>query len=139
MAKQDLSLAESSALALADAAAELDGADNPTKFFRAMERNRRIWQSLRDIADRQKWRVPNRQQSDYALATARKMGRGVNDDHVHALIDMNRQVSAELAGGGDINRIRDRAYFIWVENGRPHGQDLDHWLLAELEMGGSRP
>ncbi len=135
MAKQDLSLAESGALALADAAAELDRADNPAKFIRALERNRRVWESLRDIAARQHWRVPNRQQADYALATAGKMGR-VNDDHVHALIDINRRVSAELAGGGDIDRIRDRAYYIWVENGRPHGQDLDHWLLAELEFGG---
>ncbi|WP_042442843.1 DUF2934 domain-containing protein [Azospirillum sp. B510] len=28
-------------------------------------------------------------------------------------------------------RIRDRAYSIWLEEGCPHGRDGDHWLLAE--------
>ncbi|PWC83765.1 hypothetical protein TSH100_19545 [Azospirillum sp. TSH100] len=28
-------------------------------------------------------------------------------------------------------RIRDRAYAIWLEEGRPHGRDADHWLQAE--------
>lgn len=28
-------------------------------------------------------------------------------------------------------RIRDRAYAIWLEEGRPHGRESDHWLQAE--------
>ena len=28
-------------------------------------------------------------------------------------------------------RIRDRAYAIWLDEGRPHGRDADHWLQAE--------
>ena len=28
-------------------------------------------------------------------------------------------------------RIRDRAYAIWLEEGRPHGRDADHWFQAE--------
>ncbi|WP_042691307.1 DUF2934 domain-containing protein [Azospirillum sp. B506] len=28
-------------------------------------------------------------------------------------------------------RIRDRAYAIWLEQGCPHGRDADHWLQAE--------
>jgi hypothetical protein len=28
-------------------------------------------------------------------------------------------------------RIRDRAYAIWLEEGRPHGRDADHWFKAE--------
>jgi len=31
-------------------------------------------------------------------------------------------------------RIRDRAYTIWLEQGRPHGQDGDHWLQAERDV-----
>lgn len=30
--------------------------------------------------------------------------------------------------------IRERAYAIWEEQGRPHGNDLDHWLRAEAEI-----
>lgn len=28
------------------------------------------------------------------------------------------------------NRIRERAYLLWVEEGRPHGRDEHHWHLA---------
>ncbi|MBP2303992.1 DUF2934 domain-containing protein [Azospirillum melinis] len=28
-------------------------------------------------------------------------------------------------------RIRDRAYAIWLEEGCPHGRDADHWVQAE--------
>lgn len=31
-------------------------------------------------------------------------------------------------------RILERAYEIWESRGRPHGQDLEHWLMAELEV-----
>jgi DUF2934 family protein len=27
--------------------------------------------------------------------------------------------------------IRKRAYEIWESEGRPHGRDMEHWLLAE--------
>lgn len=126
-----LTPAESGALALADAAAQLDCADDPGKFLNALERNRKVWQTIKHLAERHDWDVPTRL-ADYALATTGKMGRGVADEQLHTLIDINRQVSAELAGG-DIEHIRKRAYFIWQDRGRPHGQDLEHWLVAELE------
>ena len=31
--------------------------------------------------------------------------------------------------------IRERAYAIWQEEGRPEGRDVDHWLRAEDEIG----
>ncbi|PWC32530.1 DUF2934 domain-containing protein [Azospirillum sp. TSO35-2] len=31
-------------------------------------------------------------------------------------------------------RIRERAYAIWLEEGCPHGRDADHWRLAEQEL-----
>ena len=30
--------------------------------------------------------------------------------------------------------IRERAYRIWEQEGRPHGKHLDHWLRAEAEV-----
>ncbi|MGA8758737.1 MAG: DUF2934 domain-containing protein [Stellaceae bacterium] len=30
--------------------------------------------------------------------------------------------------------IRERAYAIWVEEGRADGKDLEHWLRAEAEI-----
>lgn len=130
-----LTLAETGALALADAATDLDRADNASKFLGALERNRKVWQSLKDVALQQNWPVPEPHVAEYALSTTGKMGHGVNDAQVIALIDINRRVSAALAGGS-IDPIRDRAYFIWENSGRPNGQDLEHWLIAEIEMKG---
>lgn len=27
--------------------------------------------------------------------------------------------------------VRDRAYALWVSEGRPHGQDVEHWRISE--------
>jgi hypothetical protein len=32
--------------------------------------------------------------------------------------------------------IKERSYFIWEGEGRPHGRHLDHWLMAEAEVRG---
>ena len=31
--------------------------------------------------------------------------------------------------------IRERAYQIWEQEGRPHARNLLHWLQAEAEIG----
>ena len=31
-------------------------------------------------------------------------------------------------------RIRERAFFIWVEQGRPEGRDKEHWQQAASEL-----
>jgi hypothetical protein len=129
----DLSLAESGALALEDAAAALDMAVDPAAFLQALEHNRRVWNAISDIAQRQRWSVPDRRQTQFALGASNKAG-GVSDTDVHALVNINRQVSQALANGCDLDKIRERAYFIWESRGRPQGQDIDCWVLAEMEM-----
>lgn len=137
--RHDLSLAETSALALDEAATALDRADSTDTFLLALERNRKVWEAVADVAAHHKWRVPSRRVSDYALSTSRANGR-LPDEHVHNLIDLNRQISRQLAGD-DIERIRERAHGIWENRGRPEGEELDHWLLAEMEIhfGPDRP
>jgi hypothetical protein len=34
----------------------------------------------------------------------------------------------------DTQRIGERAYEIWISEGRPEGRDLDHWHRAEWEL-----
>jgi hypothetical protein len=34
----------------------------------------------------------------------------------------------------DDNVIRERAYGIWIAEGRPHGRDQAHWQLARREL-----
>ena len=33
-------------------------------------------------------------------------------------------------------RVRERAYQIWIEEGRPEGRDREHWFRAEREVEG---
>ena len=45
--------------------------------------------------------------------------------------------AAISSGEGQPDReqaIRERAYTIWEEEGRPEGQHLHHWLRAEAEI-----
>lgn len=32
--------------------------------------------------------------------------------------------------------VRERAYFIWEREGKPHGRDCEHWTRAERELFG---
>ena len=32
------------------------------------------------------------------------------------------------------DRVRERAYLIWVDEGSPQGRELDHWLRAKWEI-----
>lgn len=34
--------------------------------------------------------------------------------------------------------VRERAYAIWEQQGRPDGKSLDHWLQAEAEIGNEK-
>jgi DUF2934 family protein len=40
----------------------------------------------------------------------------------------------EIALRVDDDLIRERAYGIWIAEGRPHGRDLAHWQRARHEL-----
>lgn len=31
-------------------------------------------------------------------------------------------------------RIRERAYYLWLERGCPHGEDWEHWFAAQQQL-----
>jgi hypothetical protein len=39
----------------------------------------------------------------------------------------------------DDDLIRERAYGMWIEEGRPHGRDLAHWQRARQELQPEAP
>ncbi len=41
---------------------------------------------------------------------------------------------AKDGDGPKDGKIRERAYLIWVDDGMPHGRDIDHWLRAKWEL-----
>ena len=46
----------------------------------------------------------------------------------------NLSPAVEFATGLDDHRIRERAYGIWIAEGRPHGRELAHWQRAHHEL-----
>jgi hypothetical protein len=48
-------------------------------------------------------------------------------------------IDTDAAKPLDEHRIRERAYEIWAEEGKPEGRHIDHWQRArwELEQAGS--
>jgi hypothetical protein len=51
----------------------------------------------------------------------------------------DRSPAIELASLPDEHRIRERAYGIWIEEGRPHGRDLLHWQRARYQLQQETP
>jgi hypothetical protein len=51
----------------------------------------------------------------------------------------DRSPVIQLAGRPDEHRIRERAYGIWLEEGRPHGRELAHWQRAHQELQREAP
>jgi len=46
-----------------------------------------------------------------------------------------RYKQREVTDMNDVEqRIRERAYQLWEENGRPEGRDVDYWLQAREEI-----
>ena len=128
---QALSVAEYSALALLESAVDLDRAHDINAFSNALAFCSRLWDVVGKIAESREWDVPKRSQIEFAQGA--RGGPGCNDARVHALAGVNRRVSAALIGG-DIDLVRERAYAIWENLGRPQGEALTHWLLAKLEF-----
>ena len=50
-----------------------------------------------------------------------------------------RSPAIQLPSRLDERLIRERAYGIWIEEGRPHGRDLAHWQRARHELQRDAP
>jgi hypothetical protein len=62
-----------------------------------------------------------------AATTSTAATRQTEPEVVAAISSADGQVAREQA-------IRERAYAIWEEEGRPEGCHLHHWLRAEAEI-----
>lgn len=122
-----LNLAESSAVALSEAADELSSARSPAAFLAALDTNYRVWTALEHISRHRGWAVPERRLATFAVTTSGRGGKAVTDAHIEALIRVNREVSLALAGG-EIEALRNRARMLWRNSSRP--PSLDFWLTA---------
>lgn len=134
-----LTLSESTAAALATAADDLSAANDTEHFLAALEGNHRLWQVLTTIAQRNDWIEPNRHLADFVVAASRTAGKGLRDEHLETLVEINRDLSTRLARGRELARIRQRATLAWKERGRPLGFSFERWLINEMERLAQTP
>ncbi|MCA1910072.1 MAG: DUF2934 domain-containing protein [Magnetospirillum sp.] len=128
-----LTLVESTAAALAEAADDLSAATDPDRFVAALDINHRLWLTLVQIAADQDWHHLNRHLADFVVSASRTAGRGLSDERLETLVEINREVSKRLTSGRPLPAIRQRAKLAWQERGRPYGLPLDRWLISEME------
>jgi len=81
------------------------------------------------LAKEQKQSAQTKRKKNPETKVKRKPDATTIAEAVNELEEVARQ-SAAL----DEASIRLRAYTIWIEEGQPHGRDLEHWLRARDEL-----
>lgn len=72
--------------------------------------------------------------ADFVTGTIMANRTSIVDSTLDSLININLQIAEGLLEGLANQRIRERAYHIWEEEGRPHGRDDENWYRAEQEV-----
>src|SRR3954454_15655247 len=53
--------------------------------------------------------------------------------------DQQREEDTSTSDDGFEQRLRERAYFLWLEEGCPQGRTLEHWMLAFTQQVAEEP
>lgn len=69
------------------------------------------------------------------MAFAHKQNQGGTHTEAQA---RNLPPAATTPAASPAVTVAERAYQIWQARGRPNGQDVEHWLQAEREIGAAR-
>lgn len=128
-----LNIGELCTTALLTAADNLAIASDTDSFLGALEENHRLWRTLVEVARHLPLDAPASDRADFVISVSRKCGQGVCDEHVEALIGINRQMAAQLAKGGDSCRIQRRANLAWHETGLTQSVPFARWLMDEIQ------
>lgn len=125
-----LGLAEVCAAALIETADAIEEARDAAAFLDALDANHRLWLSVGGIGVIDGWIVPARRDTEFAIHQSSRLGRGVTDSDVAALVAINRRTAGELLADGDITRVCIRVRLAYRESGA--GIGFVPWLLAAM-------
>lgn len=124
-----LTLVEICVTALMEAADGLDRAHDVAAFLDALEDSHVLWLAVQQVGARNGWAVPSPRDAEFVILCSSRLGRGVTDADVEALVTINRRVAQELAANGDIARIRTRVRQAYREDG---GSGFVPWLQTQM-------
>lgn len=124
-----LTLPEICAASLMEAADGIEAARDTTAFQNALAGNHAIWLQVREVVVRHGWGRPPLRDCDIAIAHLARLGRDVTDADVNAVMAINRRTAADLAGCGNLDRVRTRIRLAHAESG---SGDFLAWLLIQV-------
>jgi flagellar biosynthesis regulator FlaF len=141
----EMTAIEQQAFRLSEAAILLDQArtgNDKRKLAEALNADLECWCALRTAVARPEAQIGEATKqnllrlADYVTGTIMSAGAAIKGSTVDTLININLQISEGLLEGHTAQRVRERAYRIWENEGCPHGRDMEHWLQAEREIRG---
>jgi len=138
---EDLSLLDQDARALVDAAARLTEAEDGEALGQALAHNLRVWIAIKTIVNGEGNPLPSeiRHNLDRLAAyvvrtTLGDAGQRISEASIESLARINLHIADGLMRSQRNRLIRDRAYQIWEDQGRPEGREVENWLQAEQEI-----
>ena len=137
-AESDLSILDQDARALAEAADLLAAAETPEQLGEALAHNLGVWVAIKSIVSAERNPLPADTRNNFdqlAMFVIRaplsaEVGE-IKMSTIETMIRINLHIAEGLVRSQRNRLVRDRAYQIWEDQGRPAGREMENWLQAE--------
>lgn len=140
--RTNFTMLEQDALALMHSATLLIEADTPEKVSTALDHNLKLWVAIKTVVqDENNQLAPEIKENlkslaQFVSATTMEATEGaIEARKLVSLARVNMHIAEGLLSGQKNKMVQERAYEIWEREGRPEGQEMNHWLRAEQEIG----
>lgn len=137
----NFTMIEQDAVALLHAASLLVDADTPEKANVALDHNLRLWVAIKTVLQNEEntlepaVKANLRNLAQYVSTTTMEATKGsIEAAKLVSLSRINMHIAEGLLRGQQNRMVQERAYEIWEREGRPDGQEMNHWLRAEAEI-----
>ena len=138
---EDLSVLDQDARTLAEAADMLSLAETPEQLGTALAHPLGVWIAIKSIVGAERNPLPAEVRKNFdqlavfviRATLACEIGE-VKLSTIETMIRINLHIAEGLLRSQRNRLVRDRAYQIWDEQGRPSGREMENWLQAEQEI-----
>ncbi|WP_207458327.1 DUF2934 domain-containing protein [Azospirillum sp. SYSU D00513] len=142
--RTNFSMVEQDVRALLRAASLLMEADTADKVNLALDHNMKLWIAIKTVIQNGATSLSQevtqnltRLAQYVSTATLAAAQDGIDPLKIVSLSRINVNIAEGLLRGQQNTLVRERAYQIWEEEGRPNGRENEHWMRAEAELSGT--
>lgn len=136
-----LSVLDQDARALAEAADKLAAAETPEQLGEALAHNLGVWVAIKSIVSAERNPLPADIRKNFdqlaVFVIRATLGSEVGEiklSTIETMIRINLHIAEGLVRSQRNRLVRDRAYQIWDQQGRPTGREMENWLQAEQDI-----